>query len=228
MGGVMSAYTQSKETDFIYDATANLMTERVLRMMYPDEIDSNQFPNIQDNGTFLLPPEFTDASSLYGAPYVLIQKRKTAIKAFVHQKLQDPQAFWMHFCKTLDIEMNPKPMVIIRVDQEGMIHTKCENGDAEIRIEFDESDQEEEDQEEKMPKKKKEKKPAQKNNSIKEWDDIDYDKDDKDDKDTSHEDQAINDLDDDFESDSQLIHREKDFNNGSKNAPKKEKKGKAK
>lgn len=220
MGGVLSAYTQSQETDFIYDTTSSLMAERVLRMMYPNEIDSNQFPNSQGNET-RLPPEFTDATSLYGVPYVLMQKRKTAIKKFVHRKLQDPQAFWMHFCETLDIDMNPKPTVIIRVDQDGMIHTKCENGNAEIRIEFDEDEDEEED---KKPKKKKEKKPEQKQEPkpdniddleyLKDLDDLE-DKDIKTDKDDK-EDHAIDDLDDEFESESQFNSRKKDSKKGKK------------
>jgi hypothetical protein len=136
MGNVVSTYMQPNEVDHIYESTSSLMTERVLRLMYPDEIDANPFP---DAGNPLLPPELCD---LYPVPSLLMQGRKNVVKAFLQRKMSDPRTFWQHFCKTLDIEMNPKPTVVIRVDKDGMIHTECQNGDAEIKIEFDESDDE--------------------------------------------------------------------------------------
>lgn len=204
MGGIVSTYTQAKETDFVYDATSGLITERVLRMMYPEEIDANQFPNVQDDGTFMLPPEFSDAS-LYAAPYLVMQKRRNAVKEFVQRKMKDPQAFWTHFCKTLDIEMNPKPIVVIRVDAEGIIHTDCQNGDAEIRVEFDDSDEESEISEENNievpPKKNKKSKESKKDSKEESKKDNEENSGQK--SQESLEGELIDDLDDDYESDHQ-------------------------
>jgi len=211
MGGIISSYTESKETEFVYESTSGLITERVLRMMYPDEIDANQFPNIQDDGTFLLPPEFSDAS-LYGAPYLVMQKRRNAIKEFIQRKMQDPRTFWKHFCKTLDIEMNPKPTVVIRVDQDGIIHTDCQNGEANIQIEFDESDEEsdkgdkeekeEEDNIEMYKKPKKEKREKQDKKEKKRLEDLELENLDESEGQKAPENELVDDLDDDFESSS--------------------------